>query len=269
METLTHQKLKRTGARFLVRWGFQAVATEVSSPIPRHRVDVAGYIDATPLAPGERREIERRTALGPSLFDGLSGATTGRRTPCEPRTVVIECKQSRADFLRDRRDMARLLQLRKRLEARKEFLERAVLMPREPQLRVAGSSLFPDMEAWDFAQSRQPAYLSTIERIARVEKAIYGETKFCLMAAWRLVDWMYILAPRGVVHRGEIPPGWGLLECSARSLGRSAEEELELTVASPAPTHTARPERRARLLRNIAAAATRESLRLTLREENV
>jgi hypothetical protein len=84
METHAHRTLKRMALAFLRSQGCSAVATEVGCPICRYRADAAGYADVDPLE-------QRR---------------------CEPRVIVIECKQSREDFLRDRRQVDRLLRLR-------------------------------------------------------------------------------------------------------------------------------------------------------------
>lgn len=255
MESDLHLRLKRLGARFLIERGFQAVALEVSSPIPRHRVDVAGHLHGW-------AEAEEEFTWAPTLFGPESARRNG--TARRAGTVLIECKQSRADFLRDRRDLERLLTLRAKLEQRRVFLEEHRLRHEEPELRRDGESLFPECDGWDYASSRNRAYQATLQRIERVEEQVYGETKFCQIARYRLADRLYLLTPRGLVRRAEAPPGWGLLECPRRLLrgelpeGERLSPSLAITIESP--RYVARADHRARLLRNIAVAATAASL---------
>ena len=103
-ETRAHRRLKTLAVAFLRDHGCLIAAEEVRCPISRYRVDVAGYLDtvANPSGPAIVDPQERRRSSRPS-----------RRR--EPRTVLIECKQSRADFFRDRRDRDRLLQTRESL----------------------------------------------------------------------------------------------------------------------------------------------------------
>ncbi|MFM8785425.1 MAG: hypothetical protein ACKOFI_09820, partial [Phycisphaerales bacterium] len=83
METREHLGLKELAASWLISMGCRAVAHEVPCPVARFRVDAAGWM------------------------------------PDGPRTVVIECKASRADFLRDDLRVDDLLAERERLLGRK------------------------------------------------------------------------------------------------------------------------------------------------------
>ncbi len=262
METDAHLALKRLAVAHLLRSGCMAVATEVLCPIARFRIDVAGYQDTLPL-PAEALVA----GVSAPLFAGQAAQATGSRR-CPPRTIIIECKQSRSDFLRDRRDMERLLSIRARLEARRVFIEER-LRHEEPQLRRAGETLFPECDAWDFERSRRPSYQETLRRLERIDEQIHGETKFCRLARWRLADRMFLIAPRGMIRPGEVPPGWGLLECPRRMierpdsiperLGELAEDAVRVRIEPP--ERWTPEKRRVRLLRNIAVAATRNALR--------
>ena len=120
---------------------------------------------------------------------------------------------------------------------------------------------FPEMEEWDFASSRLPAYRKLIKRLRRIDRMLHGETKFCMVARYSLADRLYVAAPEGLIKRRELPPGWGLLECPEEQLtgedpnadlfGRSV---LQITVKAPA--HSPRDVHRQRLLRNIAVSAS-------------
>lgn len=233
METQAHQQLKWLAASFLRSLGCLAVAMEVRCPISRYRIDVAGHCDTDPV------EHCRRPA----------------------KTVVVECKQSRADFLRDRTQMERLLRIRNHLERVRLSIEEHRIKIEEPQLRVRGSSLFESLDDWNFAASRLPSYRRTLRRQRRIDQQIYGETKFFLMARYRLADQMFIAAPRGMIWPCELPRGWGLLECPMDGLESLAdsdrlEEPPSLTVRVDACEQNTHPERRLRWLRNIAVAAS-------------
>ncbi|MDY7109108.1 MAG: hypothetical protein SYC29_10785 [Planctomycetota bacterium] len=255
METAAHRKLKQLAVAFLREHGCPAVALEVRCPIRRYRVDVAGYTDTIGL---ERPFLGEGGAIAPN---GSTAGNGRRRRRRPPRTVLIECKQSRADFLRDRRDTNRLLTLRADLDRFRRSLEEKRIRIEEPHLRRAGTALFTELEEWDFAASRLPAYRQVLRRLRRLDRMLHGETKFCMAARYALADRLYIAAPRGLIQRRELPPGWGLLECPKAALhdddpnadlfGRS---RLEVTVRPPilAP----REEYRQRLLRNIAVAAS-------------
>jgi hypothetical protein len=100
-----------------------------------------------------------------------------------------------------------------------------------------------------------------------LDRQLHGETKFFMVARYRLADRLYIAAPRGMIRPRELPRGWGLLECPGRRLdGVAAAGGLAdppLHVAVEAPPQSTRPEHRVRLLRNIAVAASRRTLERT------
>lgn len=243
METQRHRELKRIGAGWLLSRGFLAVAPEVTAPIPRFRLDVAGYGEGEFDANGERNR--------------------------QPQTVVIECKQARSDFIRDSRRTDRLLRERRLLEQRCAFLEETHVRHHEPHLRQSGSSLFSEMEEWDFANSRLTSYRESMDRLTRIDQALYGETKFCTMARYRLADHLYVLAPPGVLTRRELPAGWGLILCPPELLkGRPVPmaELVDLLAANALKVHEASwppssTRYRKRFIRNIAIAASRELYR--------
>ena len=107
---------------------------------------------------------------------------------------------------------------------------------------------------WDYQHSRLRGYRLVVRSIRRLERRLYGETKFFMMARYRLADRLYLAAPRGLIRPGELPRGWGLLE--QHSGGASLHEAVE------APSMSTRPAHRVRLLRNIAVAASRAALRV-------
>lgn len=252
VETDSHRQLKRLALAHLLSRGCGAAAMEVRCPLARYRIDVAGFLDRAPT-PRDEQNATLWTA-----------SQTRRRKP-PTQTIVIECKQSRSDFLRDRRDVDRLLRRRGILERRRAELEEGFLKSSEPHLRCSGTSLFPECEAWDFSQSRSPAYQALVKVIQSLERDLYGGTKFCTMAHYRLADHLYLIAPKGLLRTIELPPGWGLIECSKAAMKKTNTPIADLldepvTIRREAPVLTAAMKFRARLLRNIAVAATMSNI---------
>ena len=226
METREHLGLKELAASWLLSMGCRAVAHEVPCPVARFRVDAAGWM------------------------------------PDGPRTVVIECKASRADFLRDDLRVDDLVAERERLLGRKAEIERDLIPVHEPHLRRDEDALFEQGAAWDFERSRLLPYRRVLRQLAKVEERLHGQTKFNLIARWRLADELWVLAAAGVVRAREVPAGWGLAECSPAVLRRGVRHALALgtlpvRVVVPAPRHASPDARRARILRNIAVALTK------------
>lgn len=252
MESVTHRTLKRIAVGYLLGRRCAAAAPEVVAPVPRWRIDAAGYADASDETPAT--------------------------------TTFMECKVSRADFLRDARRAAALFARRERLEAMLRRVEQEFVRVIEPHLRKE-HALFEELERWDYGSSRLHAYRSLLREMVRVEKAIYGHTKFFFLARYRLATRLYIVAPRGLIEPVELPAGWGLLEWApgggAGEIGHAAmpmgaevvdkdagvdagEEPMgdlasaeDLVERVPAPVHDCRPDRVQRTLRNIASSASR------------
>ncbi|MEM7230095.1 MAG: hypothetical protein AAF432_14910, partial [Planctomycetota bacterium] len=235
METLAHRRLKQLAREFLKRAGSLAIADEVQGPIGRYRVDVAGYVDRPPIVPGRGRPPGRVPA----------------------RVIIIECKQSRADFLRDRQSRDALLRHRTELHRIRVAIEEQQIKRWEPELRRSESALFPECEEWDFHASTLPSYHDVLRRLRAIDRQLHGETKFCLMHQYQLADSLYIAAPRGMIKAAELPIGWGLLECPSRVLTDADrfDEPPVLKERFPAKTLQARADWRQRWLRNIAVTA--------------
>lgn len=246
METQRHTRLKVLSAAMLRALGCSAAAFEVRCPSSRYRADVAGFADPLPKAALPRFSDESETRF--SL-----------RVHGRPTTVIIECKQSRADFLRDNRALDRLIERRRRLDTQRRDMEASLLPVCEPHLRASGAMLFPEMEQWDYSASRSPAYRRLARELRSLDEQIHGQTKFWLMARYAVADVLLIAAPRGLLRPAETPPGWGLLELPPMWLHPPGDDGtyadplravLRPAVASPLSDE----RRRVRLLRNIAVA---------------
>ncbi len=249
METLDHQELKALACEWLIRQGARVVATEVAAPVPRWRVDAAAWIDG-------RDHAFHKPGHDAPLFE----SSAPHADPVT--TVVVECKQSRADFFRDAERVDGLIAERDRLSQRCRDLEETRVKVYEPHLRRAGSTLFSDLDEWDFAASRISAYRTALAELRRIEEALYGHTKFGLIPRYRLADRCLIFGPRGMLKPWEVPAGWGLVECGRRELLAGAarlprDVALPVRVVRHAPHHACAEHHKSRWLRNIAVASTR------------
>jgi hypothetical protein len=263
MESAAHLQLKRLALGFLLAQGCRAAAVEVRCPQSRSVADAAGYLDALPKSAAPRtwrlKGVDEAPAPEPLIPRG--GAA---------KTIVIECKAERSDFLRETADREAVLARRAELELERARLENEHLPRVEPHLRRSGTSLFSELETWDYGASRSGAYRAVLRELGRLDVALHGGTKFSRFACYRVATHCFLLTPRGLVKRREMPAGWGLLECSRRWLegaapgsatdGSAGAPTVSVTVASP--EHLARTAVTQRMLRNIAVAATRASLGL-------
>lgn len=261
METLAHAELKRLAVAWLSRLGCRAIAMEVKCPIGRWRVDVAGWLDH---ADGEMLDAGgTRRGVAAHLFGGET-RTPKRKGPQRPRTIIVECKQSRGDFIRDDLDSVRIRTRLDSLHRTREKLERDLIPQAEPHLRESGSSLFTEMETWDYTGSRMATYRKVLRDIRRAEKKLYGQTKFCMMHRYRLADHLFLFTPSGMVTRADVPEGWGHIEVGRRKLKDLGEldelTDLPIRERVSRPSAESPEPRRMRLLRNIAVAATRDVL---------
>ncbi len=243
MEGRVHRRLKVLAAAYLRAEGFPVVGMEVAGPIGRHRVDVAAWSD--------RHAPDR-----------------------EPLTVVVECKASRTDFIRDRRNAGRLRREREDLERRLRELEHGRIMRREPELRTGGggglfAEVMPELGEWNFAASRDAEYRACLRRLRSLDAMLHGETKFFVFEKYRLADRLFVAAPAGTLRLRDLPPGWGLLEASPAALAGDeppagpdlfGDGPLSVRVRAPARRRAA-GRFRERLLRNLAVANTRDALR--------
>ncbi len=265
-ETLDHLALKRLAVAWLWRLGCRVVATEVQCPIGRYRIDVAGWFDR-PLD----GVLERVASQSASLWAMPDAARRSRAKGAEGwRTVIIECKQARADFLRDGGDPETLIAERERLQARRREMEETKVKRFEPSLRKEGSSLFSELDEWDFANSKMASYRTVLRELQRVDESLYGQTKFARFARYRLADRLILFAPVGMIRPREMPSEWGLVECHRRPLRKRKEDfalgvdplaDLPLRETIHAPALASHPSRRERLFRTIAIAASREAVR--------
>ena len=168
-----------------------------------------------------------------------------------PRTAVFECKQSRADLLKDAHAEAATRAMLAQLTERRRTLEELLAVHR-PDLR-RGEALWPEYDSWDFSGLEHRAYRRLLDELATVQRRVLRGTKFSRMFRYHCADFLYLVVEENIFAEAEIPAGWGLLVRACG--GEGAGEELRL-VRAPAKLEPA-PEQRAEMLEMIALAGTR------------
>lgn len=177
-ESVAHFNLKRAALLWAQRNRFPLASWEVTVPQSPYRADVAAY---RPAESGEDVGI----------------------------TAIFECKQARADFLKDHHhlgdNLARLAELRQR----RALLER-LLSLHHPSLR-RGDSLFPDFETVDLSGISHEGYRSVCREMEQVERRIFGKSKLHRMVKWRCASLLYLVLPADLAALEELPGAWGVL----------------------------------------------------------
>ena len=222
MESDLHAHLKRCATAWLRAADASAVACEVTTAIPHWRADVAGWLQgdaarlgandsirrahleaagAPPIAggglferPADPLEELLRAAGAVNLFDQPERApepAAVRRMMAGVRTVIVECKATRTDFLSDRADLDRAAAEHARLRHRRDRIREQLVSRWEPHLRRAGETLFAETDGWNFEDSRLASVRSVDrdERLAR--ETLASQVKFARMARWRIADHLY------------------------------------------------------------------------------
>ena len=164
-ETDLHKTLKKEACRWLFKVGYRCVAAEV-------RLKPLGIIDA----------------VGSGVFQAWHNHITA---PYElPQVCFIECKASRADFLRDVSEDGQLklaFTERRANGKRKQKSERLTALPWDPN----------------------PPPVRKLRRRSLRQCVGLGKFDSCLMQPMANVH--YILAPSGMIKKDELPARWGLL----------------------------------------------------------
>lgn len=149
-ETELHKTLKKEACRWLFRMGYRCIAAEV-------RLKPLGIIDA----------------VGTGLFRAWHNYLCAPREL--PQTCFIECKASRADFLRDQSNDGQM-----------------TLCMLERKRNLAGKR----------RKSKRPR---------RELRQAVGLGKFDACLAQPMANLHYVLSPAGIVKTKDLAPRWGLL----------------------------------------------------------
>jgi hypothetical protein len=148
-ETNLHKTLKKEACRWLFKMGYRCIAAEV-------RLAALGIIDA----------------VGTGLFRPYSNYLGQPRET--PQVCFVECKASRADFLRDKGEDDQML----------------FELNRRKSLFMAGRR-----------DRRKPRAMAEV-----------GKFKACLLRP--MANLHYVMSPAGLLQKKDLPPRWGLLTLS-------------------------------------------------------
>jgi hypothetical protein len=209
-ETSTHRRLKVLALKWAQEHGLPLAAMEVRVPRSGYRADVA------------------------ARARGVDGVT-----------ALFECKQSRADFLKDAHDLALTRVRLEELSERRLQLESLLAMHR-PDLR-RGETLFVEYDAWDFSGLEHLPYRRLLAELATLQQRVHRGTKFARLFRYRSADLLYLVVEDDLHAPAESPAGWGLLVRRG--------DTLELI--RPPVNQPVSPSQRHALLEAIALAGTR------------
>ncbi|HEY5895126.1 MAG TPA: hypothetical protein VIT91_18045 [Chthoniobacterales bacterium] len=222
-ETELHKTLKRLAFGWALENGFQAAGFEISLPQSGFRADVVAC---------------------------KTGRSRGQPVP--GISAVFECKQSRADWLRDSFVADSTRQRLLTLNARRTTLER-LLRVHHPSA-IASDTLFSEFGALNPDALAHDGYRKVLKEISTLQSALFSKTKFDDLSRYGCVNLCYLVTTERLVHDFELPPFWGHLEQIGDSLVLRRQPIWQKTTEA----------NRLVVLQKIAAAWTRQALRKLL-----
>ncbi len=155
------------------------------------------------------------------------------------QTYAMECKQSRADFLRDAGVEVSAV---RELGVVKEEVEelRQLLGVHLPDCRQ-GSVLFREFDEYDFGDLRHERWRRLVSRLSLLERKLAEGVKFSRLVRYASANFFYLVVEEGVLADArEIPPAWG---CLVREGGSLRLEREATSLASPVNAKLAYLER--------------------------
>jgi hypothetical protein len=207
-ETDAHARLKSLAISWAQTNGFALAACEVRVPRSGFRADVA--------------------ALG------------GASDEC---VAVFECKQSRADLLKDAHDETHTRAAAATLCERRASLE-TMLAVHRPECRQ-GDALWPEFDSCDFSGVGHRTYARVRRELLTLQRRAREGTKFSRMTRYRCADFLWLVVEPDIFAEAEVPAHWGLLVRAGETL--VAVRRAERLAVTPA--------QRAALRRNLEVAS--------------
>jgi len=211
---------------------FPFAAMEVSLPGGRFRLDAAA------AKPGRERV---RYFCERNQCHRIRSATTAGPA------VIFECKAARSDLLKDSMDFRTTLD-RLAILAERRVLHESWLAARAPHLCVR-EGLFEEFHRLQPKASHEYESLRLVlAEIDKLQRRLFGRTKFSRLRAMRFADLHYLVTPPDLLEPYELPKGWGWLVPNGNILIERVAAEA---VRPP-------DEGRIILLQRIALAGTRQ-----------
>lgn len=156
------------------------------------------------------------------------------------RVVVFECKQARADFLKDAHVEVFVRQRLAELTERQLGLE-DLLRAHRPELR-RGEAFWAECDTWDFGSLEHRTYRRVLRELATLRRRVREGTKFSRMVRYACADEFYLVAEPDLFAEAEIPADWGVLT-------REGDQLKVRRVARPCATLPGQRQALARKLR--------------------
>lgn len=175
-ETQAHLNLKRLAREWAANTGLRLAACEVRIPKSPYRADV----------PAMSRRIADPGA----------------------RVALFECKQCRADFLKDCADEPGLRVEAAQLATRLRSLTEMIAYHR-PDLR-RGESLFPEYDCYDLCGLKHETLRTLETALAAAQQKLVNGVKFSRLHKYHAAEFLYLVTGKDIARLCKIPVGWGL-----------------------------------------------------------
>jgi hypothetical protein len=214
-ESEAHKNLKRLAFEWAISSGLRFAGCEVRIPRSPYRADVAAM---------SRKPASR-----------------------DPSVALFECKQCRADFLRDCANEVEMRTEAESLARRLDALRESIAVHR-PDLR-RGESLFAEYDSYDLTGLRHETFHRLEDELATLQRKLITSIKFSRLHKYHAAEFLYLVTEVGVIHPYEVPVGWGWL----------VREGDKLVTAQLPMRHRISDDTSRRWLENIAAAGTSAS----------
>jgi hypothetical protein len=193
-ETESHARLKTLALQWARANGHSCAACEVRVPRSGFRADVVAF--------------------------------EGRH---EARVAVFECKQSRADLLKDAHDEAHTRAAAAALRERQAALE-AMLAVHRPECRRR-DALWPELDTCDFSGLEHRTYARVRRELLTLQRRVREGTKFSRMTRYRCADFLWLVVEPDIFAEAEVPARWGLLVRNGDTLvSRRPAEQLDVSL---------------------------------------
>ena len=124
------------------------------------------------------------------------------------RTVLVEIRTD-ADASLEILGNAEQFEMLKLARLEKEMLEQEIRRT-EPELRDS-ALLFSEFEEWDYAAAKNPAYQECLQKIRRLEHAVFHGSRLERLRNSNTASELYLLVPEHAVSPDSLADGWGLV----------------------------------------------------------
>jgi hypothetical protein len=227
-ETDEHKELKLLSVSWAQAECYTCCGFEIRLPDSGYRADVAAY----------RPESEIASVI-------FEGKTLRRRQAVLGATAVFECKQARADLLKDSCPSAKTTARLKTLHEKRATMER--LLKVHHPWAANGESLFPEFDTFNFEALNHNGYRKVRREIAAAQNGLFFKNKFEELVRYNCANLFYLVATEGIIEDYELPLDWGLLVKTGDAL-----------MLKQRPVwHDASPASRLAILQRIAVKTTR------------